>query len=476
MCFCPASVKMSSAIEKTVRQTIRQSSLLRPGDRVLVAVSGGPDSVCLLHLLRRMSEEFGISIHAAHLDHQLRPESGREADFVRDLCARWGVPLAVRSVEIAAEARRRRMGIEETAREVRRDFLRETAVRQECRVVALGHHRGDQAETVLHRFLRGSGSTGLAGMQAVAFPFVRPLLEVSRAGILAYLQQNQLSWVEDPSNYDRVFTRNRLRNEILPLLREFNPRLEESLAGFALRTSIEEDFWREQTEVALLSLSTFSQDDCRLDCQSLQALHPALRARALRQALNRLRGGLHGIAAIHLEHLEALLQCERPQADLHLPGVWVGRRYDCLWLRRTPPPAVPEIDMLIAGPGLIELPHAGWLQISLEAAAQEEGPLAVEFDPERVAFPLRLRHFRPGDRFRPAGLGGQKKVKNIFIDMKMDRESRRRVLFLEGTEILWLIGIRRCEGGRPKPGSAALRFQFRPCPDDNLIVKSLGLC
>ncbi|MFA7535560.1 MAG: tRNA lysidine(34) synthetase TilS [Desulfuromonadales bacterium] len=456
---------MSLPMQEIVGRLLLEHSLLRPEDRVLVAVSGGPDSVCLLHLLWQLAPALGVTVCAAHLDHLLRPESGREASFVQDLCAQWDIPLTLRAADVAQTARRRHSGIEETAREVRRDFLREVATRQDCRVIALGHHRGDQAETVLHRFLRGSGGTGLAGMRLANLPFIRPLLEVTRRQILDYLRQNQLPWVEDSSNQDRAFTRNRLRNEILPLLKEFNPRLEENLARSARRMAIEDDFWREQSESALSSLAAFSGENCHLDCGRLLQLHPAFRTRILRQALFRVRGDLHRLSAVHFENIENLLLRKRSQADLHLPGAWIGRRYNRLWLRRSPPPETPDVSLVIEGPGEFTIPRIGRLWVAIEPAALGEGRQTVEFDPAVVKFPLRLRQFRPGDRFRPDGLGGHKKVKDFFVDMKLDRESRRRVLLLEGDEVFWLVGMRRCEGLRPAPGAAALRVQFQPAAE-----------
>ncbi len=409
-------------MRKEVRRTINENRLLYPGDQVLVAVSGGPDSVCLLHLLHELSAEFPFTLQAAHLDHCLRAESGEEAAFVGDLCARWHIPLTTGKSDIAVEARNRRLGIEETAREVRRGFLRETADSCGCRTIALGHHRGDQAETVLHRLLRGSGATGLAGMRLQEGPFIRPLLEVSRRQILAYLEQNRLSWVEDPSNDNPAFTRNRLRHQVLPLLSEFNPRLEEHLARLGRRLGTEEEFWQQETEKAFASLAVQDGENLSLDCRRLRELHPALRARVLRHSLQRVRGGLHAISAIHLEQLETLLHRSQPQGDQHLPGLWAGRRYERLWLRRNPPSEPAATTVSITGPGIFSVP-GGTLQVSCETAGLGEDPLSVEFDSAGIEFPLRVRHFLSGDRFRPAGMDGRKKVKDFFIDTNLSGKS-----------------------------------------------------
>ncbi len=290
-------------------------------------------------------------------------------------------------------------------------------------------------------------------------PFIRPLLEVSRRQILAYLESHRLSWLQDPSNSDPAFTRNRLRHDLLPRLQAFNPRIEEHLARLGRRLALEEDFWQVETEKAFAPLARFDGEGLYLDRPLLLDLHPAMRARVLRRALRQVRGDLRSLAAVHLESLEALLQGERPQADCHLPGAWVGRRYDRLWVRPAPPSEPADSLLSVAGPGIFPLP-GGELRVTVEPAALGEGPLAVEFDFAGITFPLIVRRPRPGDRFRPAGLGGRKKLKDFFIDAKLDRESRRQVLVVEGEEILWLIGIRRCDKWRPPLGGTVLRLDF----------------
>lgn len=453
-------------METIVRRCLDEHRLLHSGDRVLVAVSGGADSVCLLHLLQLLAAEYGLELQAAHLDHGMRPESVNEAEFVARLCSDLSIPLTIDRVTVPSEARRQRRGLEETARELRRDFLRRIAAEHGCRVIALGHHRGDQAETVLHRFLRGSGPAGLAGMRPQSGPFIRPLLAVSRRQILAYLERHRLPWVEDASNRNPAFTRNRLRHQVLPLLQEFNPRLEAGLAELGRRCALEEEFWQAESDRALARLLRPAAGGERsLDRAALLALHPALRARVLRQAMAEVRGDLRGVAAVHLKAVENLLASDRPQVETHLPGLWVACRYDRLWLRRQPPAASLPCHLEIAGPGVFLLPDGGELRITLEAIAGGEGSCAVEFDPAAVSFPLRLRRPQPGDRFRPAGSPGRRKLKSLFIDTRVELEARQRALVLEGEEILWVVGRRRCEGAWPLPGKPVLRLAFTPGKD-----------
>jgi tRNA(Ile)-lysidine synthase len=441
---------MQALFNRVLKKHIRP----RSGDRILVALSGGADSVVLLDLLLRASAERDLGIVAAHLDHGMRAESRRDADFVRDLCRRLGVPLTVERRDVPALAAVRKQGLEEAARDERRAFLAGTALLEGCRFVALGHHRDDQAETFLQRLLRGSGLTGLAGMRLRTDPFIRPLLPFSRDEIHRYLAARHLPYVEDLSNADTAFTRNRLRHELLPALRGYNPRIDEHLSRLSRLIALEEEYWEQQVEVALEALCSIADDGIRLCRGGLLQLHPALRARVLRGALERVRGDLRAIGARHIEAIEDLLQSGKPEAETHLPGAWAARRYGRLWLRAVPPAVAEAFAIEIPGPGVYDLPCGGRLHVLLEDAMAGEDRWSVEFDADAVPFPLLVRPFRPGDRFYPDGAPGHRKLKDFFIDIKLEREFRRSLPLVVADEILWLPGVRRCHGRRPHPGSA----------------------
>jgi tRNA(Ile)-lysidine synthase len=436
--------------------------LVTPGDRVLVALSGGADSVALLHLLHGLAPAFSFSLHAAHLDHGMRPESPRDADFVGKLCAELEISLTVERIDIPALAEGRRMGLEETGREARRDFLRRTAAEQGCRVIALGHHRGDQVETFLHRLIRGTALPGLAVMRPKSGPFIRPLLPFSREQILKYLAGRGLTHIEDASNRDLAFTRNRIRHELIPLLQTFNPRVEEHLARLSGRIALEEDYRQGEEDRLLSALGRPGIEEVRLDRAGLAALHPALRARVIRRALERVRGDLRGISAVHIEDVGKMVTGGRSQAEIHLPGAWAACRYESLWLRQAPPPTPEPFAFTISGPGEYSLPDGRRLLVELVEEPQGETPAAVEFDASAVDFPLAVRSFRPGDRFRPAGMKGRKKLKDFFIDARIEKESRRRLPLVEAGEILWVAGVRRCSGRRPAHGKTVLRLAISP--------------
>jgi tRNA(Ile)-lysidine synthase len=444
----------------TVHNFIREHDLLRRGDRVLVAVSGGADSVALLHLLRGLAADYDLTLHAAHLDHELRPDSSADADFVADLCAAWEIPLETARISIPVLARQSGRGLEETSREERQDFLQRTARARGCRVVALGHHRDDQAETVLQRLLRGSGASGLAAMRPRRGPFIRPLLTVTRDEIRSYLREQGLSWVEDASNSDPAFTRNRIRHRLLPLLREFNPAIGRTLAGLSERLALEEDFWELAVTSALEQTARAVPEGLQLDLPALLALHPALRARVLRQAIGTARGGLARIQACHIAAIEALALGQRPQAEVRLPGLWCGRRYDRLLLGPAPPVPLPPYLVEIGGAGSYPLPGGARLEVTLPSRPGGETPWAVEFAADEVPWPLLARPFRPGDRIDLPGGAGRLRVKELFRAARLPLEARRQWPLVFAGGLLWVPGLRRSPVRRPGAGERVLRLQL----------------
>jgi tRNA(Ile)-lysidine synthase len=456
---------------------LKEQGLVSVGDRVLVALSGGPDSVALLHLLVGASRRLDLELHAAHLDHALREESREDARFVSSLCSSLGLPLIVERCDVAALARLHRQGLEEAARNQRRRFLLATARKLGCAAIALGHHRGDQAETVLHRLLRGAGPTGLAAMRPRNGLFIRPLLSFSREEILTFLSERRHDFVEDASNRERRFTRNRIRLDLLPLLREFNPRVEEHLAGLARRFGEDEDFWKAEAARALADLRQAGDREAWLDRARLLALHPALRFRVLRLALGEVRGHLDGLAAVHFHALEDLLRNGPVQGEIHLPSAWAARRYQRLWLRAAPPDEYPPFEQVVDGPGTVVLPDGRRLLFGLTEAPRGEHSGAVEFAACREAFPLTVRTFRPGDRFHPLGAPGGKKLKDFFIDQKVERETRFSLPLVDAGEILWVVGMRRCAGYGTKPGKGpVLRIELLSGRNpDKALVKTEGL-
>jgi len=441
---------------------LRQNALVQTGDSVLVGLSGGGDSVVLLDLFRRLAPTCALTVRAAHLNHGIRSDSQQDVEFVRNLCRKWNIPLDVAGCNVPALAAGKGVGIEAVARAERRKFLLQTAADHDCRVIALGHHRDDQAETVLHRLLRGSGVTGLAAMQLQIGPWIRPLLSFPRERLRHYLAGRQLLYLEDQSNADLAFTRNRIRHQLLPLMRSFNPRIDDHLWRLSRQVHAEEAFWNRETDHLLHEISDWEEGGLVLDRPRLRELHPAVRRRLLRRALAEVRGGLLQISARHLKDFEIFVLSEPPQGELHLPKVWIGRRYQHILLRTGPPPQPAPFALELPGPGSYVLPGGEKLGVSMVARSGDEDTSLVEFDAAAVHFPLTVRTFSPGDRFRPSGSGGSKKLKDFFIDQKIDRWTRQRVPLVFGHELLWIVGMRRCEGLRPRAEGPILQLRILP--------------
>jgi len=421
-----------------VRRTMAAHEMAPPDARFLVALSGGADSVALLAALR----ELGYPLVAAHFNHGWRgEESERDQRFAQQLCERLAVELAVGRAGPPG-GRRPGGGLEQAAREQRYAFLLAAARAAACTRVATGHTRDDQAETVVLRLLRGSGATGLAGIQpARADGVVRPLLDLGRDDVLAYLDRRGLAWVEDSSNRDPRFRRNRLRLEVMPALRRLEPRADEVLATVAREMRARAELERRLGEELLRRC--LAPDD-GLDLA--RVARAADRVLVLRAWLLRRRGHLRRLGAAHFD---ALARCDRSGARVQLPrGESVANEHGLL--RHHPaqsPPADPEISASLALGA--EVRFGAWRLRAEEVGGEGRGGWPADLshallDAELAALPLRVRRWRAGDRIQPLGMRGHRKLSDVFIDAKLPRWQRHSVPVVEsGDRILWVPGVVR---------------------------------
>ncbi|HYV86393.1 MAG TPA: tRNA lysidine(34) synthetase TilS [Patescibacteria group bacterium] len=450
--------------------------MLRPGDRVVVAVSGGPDSTALLTLFRRAARRLGVELHVAHLDHGWRGRgAARDAEFVRRLALRMGLSVTIGHAEdrVAPAPGRRQSSREAIGRALRMRFLQETAAAVGAARVALGHTLDDQAESLLMRLLRGSGTRGLAGTYPVVDGlFIRPLLGVRRSEIVRYLKTRRQAYRVDPTNRDTSLTRNRVRRRLMPLLeREFNPAAAEVLARCADLLRDEEAWMNGLAQAAFRAAATPGPGGVSLATAALLAMPRALARRVLRRAVEEVRGHLHGLDFRHVEEMERLL--ENPgMAALDLPGgVRVVQRPGALRLESPAPGRVRERptdrsaarsmramgpgEDGVAGcreavcpiPGSVDLPGLGLALharvVRPEDPAAAPGPDRACLDADLLPGPLLVRPRRPGDRFVPLGGPGTRKVKSFLIDRKVPVAERGRIpLVLENGRIAWIVGHR----------------------------------
>jgi tRNA(Ile)-lysidine synthase len=421
-----------------VQRSLVAMSVPRASDGVVVALSGGPDSIALTDALSGLSRKMGFRVIAAHLDHQIRPESAEDARFCSELCARLGVPLRHGTADVAARARRDRSGLEDAAREERYAFLRETMRREGCVAIAVAHTRDDQAETVLLRLLRGAGSLGLGAMRAQSGDVIRPLLEVSRAEVLVYLAERGLAWREDASNADPHFLRNRVRHELLPLLEtRFNPNVRATLARSAALLADEAALLATHAERLLDEVARYDGDALSLDRAVLAAAPRAVARLALRKALERV-GGLRNVNTVQVERVLELAAAEHSSGRrLPLPG---GREAVVAFseMRVGPKRAAPKaFARRLSVPGTVDVP--GGMRI---VAGPAEGPAVSSVDAAVIAAPARglvVRTRRPGDRVRAKGR--LLSLKRYLIERRVPADVRGGLAVVaSGRDVLWVPG------------------------------------
>lgn len=395
-----------------LRAFLKEQALLSPGDKVIAAVSGGADSVAMLFALYLLRDELGITLEAAHFNHHLRgAESDRDEAFVTDFCGRYCIPLHLGSGRIVSGKK----GLEAAARDARYAFLRSLPGK-----VATAHTADDNAETVLMRLIRGTGLKGLGAIAPVSGNVIRPMLTVTRDDVEAFLEEYALPHVEDSSNAEDDFLRNRIRHGILPLMRAENPRIGENLSAMALLLR--------QDEACLQAMIPEEQMP---DVSRLKAMEPALRRRTLERFLK--AQGVREPEQIHILQAEQLLYHWSPSASMQFPGgVTIGRQYDCL-VRLECAPELPETRLSVPGETCI----GGKRFVSEYATDLEKRPDSVLVCPVGV---LIVRSRRSGDTMRLPG--GTRSLKKMYIDRKIPASQRAAVPVLaDDRGVLAVFGI-----------------------------------
>lgn len=440
---------------------------LKPKDKIVVAVSGGADSVCLLHLLRRWAARSRVSLHVAHLNHSFRPEADEEARFVEKLSSDWNIPVTSLKLPVPRFCKEKGLSKQEGARTYRYRFLKEVAQEVGARWIALGHTADDQAETFLMRMLRGSGSRGLGGIPRMREgAIIRPLLKVTRKTILAELRREGIPFMEDPSNLQPVYLRNRIRHALLPVLEEYNPQIKEAFRRETELLQDENDFMHHALLALIPKLRIqVTGSSVRFDVAEVQLLHPALQRRLLRWGIDQLGTGLKEIGFQHIETIRSKVLSGPTGKVRTLPhSLTVQRRYADLLLEqadhgknrlRPEKPLVPFVELpLPEKEGAdskigIDLPSWGLhLTVSLLAGPHPSfSPCTASFDFDRISLPLFFRSWQPGDAFTPAGMKGRhKKLHDFFIDAKIARSERpKKALLVCAEGILWVVGLRTDE-------------------------------
>jgi len=465
---------------KTVQTAMSRQRLAPAHGVVVVGVSGGPDSVCLLHMLKRLCESggafAGVKLHVAHLDHGLRGEVGQaDAAFVADLAAQWGLPCTLGQADVPALARTERRSLEDAARQARYAFLRRVAAEVGAERIAVAHQADDQVETLVMHWLRGSGLAGLAGMQVQEGDVIRPLLGVRRVEIFRYCAQQGLAYREDASNQDRRFLRNRIRHELLPTLEQYNPNLRETLRRNAAVLAEEDASMQAQVDVCWSEVFTReAEGNLEGNIAAYRRLPLALRRRVLLRAALRVSGEEVHLGLRHVEASDALLLRSVGVGALHLPGGLRLRRIygqfviaselssaqriqTALDTSARSAPALPAENyaaIILPVPGEANLPGTRWVVRAHSLDEKDTPPPGYErgedgrrwgyldLDTLMGYLPLSVRTRRVGDRFQTLGLRSAKKLQDVLVNAKVPRAERDTLPLVCGADgtILWVAG------------------------------------
>jgi len=457
-------------LERVVRRFAREEGLFRTGGRVLVAVSGGPDSVALLHLLVRLGPEWDLHLGVAHFDHGLRGEASREdASFVADLARNLGLSLHLGEGDVRRLSQTEKISLQMSARRLRLDFLEDACRASAYDHLALGHTADDQVELFLLRLLRGAGAEGLKGMwPRTPEGLVRPLLAVGKEALLAWLKQEKLPYREDSSNLNHRYLRNRVRLDLLPrMAADYNPRLKDAIWRLMAFLQEDECLLAEVTSQAWNNVGRWVTPGLAvLAIPRLLDLSPGLQRRLLRLTLGRFFTHRE-ITSSQVSNLMALAGGQKSGGAITWGNCTVARAGLELHIFRTLSPPVSHPATLSAL-GMVESP-AGWqlaaknLQ-NLPTAPQTASSDTVWVDQAKVACPLTLRQILPGDRFWPQGAPGFKKMQDFLVDAKIPRWLRPHLpLVASGEGIVWVPGLRLADTAKLTPTSRqALELTISP--------------
>ncbi|MFH1560256.1 MAG: tRNA lysidine(34) synthetase TilS [Chloroflexota bacterium] len=468
---------------RTVRRLLKELGLAQGCQPLVVAVSGGPDSLALLLLLAELRQPLELSLHVAHLDHGLRgQESQEDAQFVAETARQLNLPVTLEREDVTSYRVGRHLSLEEAAREVRYSFLSRVATAQGAAAVALGHTADDQAETILMHLLRGSGLAGLAGMSPLAYwpslhhsqrvALVRPLLEVRREETRSYCLWKGITPRDDSSNLSLQFTRNRLRSDLLPRLKSYNPRLQEALLRLGRSVTQDQAYILEEATRARERLAVDLGEGITIEREGFVALPPTLKRHLLRLIYQEIRGSSHGLEHRHLEGMVRLSQGSTGK-EMDLPdGLVFSVDYHCLRLSfgKDRPPDAPIVagEYPLMVPGDVQIP--GWIIKARLSPGKETlpyaGAYAARLDGGRVGRRLLVRGRMPGDRFHPLGMTGSKKLQDFMVDAKVPRDMRDRVpLVLSEEGIAWVVGHRIAHWARiGEDTMEVVDLEFSPAP------------
>lgn len=454
-----------------VRALSKEYDMFPAGGTVLCAVSGGADSMCLLHLLRALAPEYGFTLQCAHFNHNLRgEESLRDEDFVRARCLEWGIPFHCGRGDVAGQAVQTGRGIEETARELRYAFLEHTAKEIGAARIATAHTANDNAETVLLHLVRGAGLQGLTGIFPKRGTLVRPMLAVTRAEVEEYCACHSVPYVEDSSNEDEGYTRNFLRRRVMPLLEQMNPRVMENLSAAAGRLRQDNEYL-DHCAAEIAARSQMTDNGLVIEAGKVADAPEAIACRVIRRLLGQAGGGENCRAA----HIGAVLRLSRstdPSGKVDLPGLTVCRMYDGLVFAPANRDCVNPVPTVVIQGEKTIYGNTGWTVSCSRAVCPEsyfKNPDSFFLACDKIKGPLVLRPRRTGDAIKLPGRR-TKTVKKLLIDEKIPFAHRNMLPVLaDDNGVLALASFGPNESRLAQPGEPALCITLRKSERDEVL-------
>ncbi|MFC2948845.1 tRNA lysidine(34) synthetase TilS [Virgibacillus sediminis] len=457
-------------MKQEVMAFIKKHQLLKEGSTVLAGVSGGPDSMALLHYLSTLRQEWGLKVVAVCVDHQLRGEESKDdLEYVRDICREWGIPFKGASLDVPSYKRRKQIGTQVAARTLRYRYFAEQMEAYRADYLALGHHSDDQVETLLMSLVRAGSSSSFTGIpvkrEFAGGSIIRPLLTVTKEDIEAYCKEHSIYPRRDPSNEEINYTRNFYRKQVIPLLKQKNRNIHTTVQH--LSETIQEDdhyLWAE-AEKAVKNTVEWGEDwkQATLEIPLFRKYAPALQRRAFHLILNYLYDKLpKDLSYIHEEHFFVLLKKDKGNIQIDFPGkLKVEKSYGKIVFYFPRGTQDPSYHYTLPTPGSIVLPDGSVIR-SYFGEWEESGDSFHYCCSSQVALPIHIRTRQPGDRLSLRGMTGTKKLKDIFIDEKVPRKEREHwpVVTDNDGNILWLAGLRKGQAPCRTADTSAIHIKY----------------
>ena len=461
-------------IANKVKEAILKNNLIEEKDSVIVGVSGGPDSICLLHILNSIKDEYNIKIYAAHLNHRIRGiESQKDAAYVAKICDDMGITCFIKAIDVVKYCEENRLSVEEGARTLRYNLFFDIKEKVKANKIAVAHNVNDQVETILMRIMRGTGLKGLKGIaHKRSDGIIRPLLDIERRDIEAYCEMHDLKPRIDASNLEDIYTRNKIRLKLLPYMMDnFNPNIVDSICRMTATLSDDSDFIEEESNKYFHQIcESRAENIVNIDLEKLNFVHMAIKNRIIRKAIGYIMGNIVGIEQKHIEDIKTMIAEDKLESRLDLPkGIMVYKKKNSIIITNE------EIlyDLINYN---YKLPKSGYIKIKElnyiveskiidinEYDKNDKDEFTKFFDSDKIYGNLIVRNRKNGDKIKMLGLGGSKKLKDLFIDLKVPKEDRDKVPILCDDEgIIWVIGHRISEDYKVDNSTKnVLRVQFK---------------